>query len=188
MNQLILASASPRRREILSKAGLEFKIVSSRYEEDMTLPLSPVKLPQFLAEEKAKEVARRYPQAVVIGADTIVAFDNKVLGKPKSQAEAKRMLKAMRGAVAKVITGYSVIQYSSGCILTGKSVGSVHFRDFSDKDIDAYIKTDEPMDRAGAFAVQEKGAVLIKKITGDYLGIVGLPLYDILQALKKFTL
>jgi septum formation protein len=186
MKQLILASTSPRRKEILEKTGLKFKVVASRYEEDMSLPMSATNLPQFLAEEKAKEVAKRYPEAVVIGADTIVAFGGKVLGKPKSKLEARKMLKLMSGKVAKVITGFSIIHYKSGRILTDKSVGSVYFKSLSDKEIDAYIRTGEPMGRAGAFAVQEQGAALIEKVTGDFMGVVGLSQYALLKALKKF--
>ena len=186
MKQLILASTSLRRQEILAKTGLKFKVVASCYREDMSLPFSSTKLPQFLAEEKAKEVAKRYPKAVVVGADTIIAFEKKVLGKPKSKREAAQMLQSMSGRIVKVITGYSIIHYKSGQILTNKSVGSVYFRKFSDKDINAYIQTGEPMDRAGAFAVQERGAALIEKTTGDFMGVVGLPQYQLLQDLKKF--
>ena len=169
MKQLILASTSPRRKEILEKTGLKFKVVASRYEEDMTLPMSATKLPQYLAEQKAKDVAKRYPEAVVIGADTIVAFGRKVLGKPKTKRGAKKMLKLISGKVVKVITGYSIINYKSGRILTDKSIGNVYFKKYSDKEIDAYIRTGEPMGRAGAFAVQERGAVLIEKVTGDFM-------------------
>lgn len=186
MKQIILASSSPRRREILNMLGLKFRVVTSRYEEDMTLAMSPVKLPQFLAEGKAKEVAERYPKALVIGADTIVAFGNKVLGKPKDKAEAKRMLRSMSGQVVRVITGFALVEWDKGRILTDASIGRVYFRKYSDKDIDDYIKTGEPMGRAGAFAVQEKGAALIEKATGDFLGIVGIPQYSLLRALKKF--
>lgn len=186
MKQIILASSSPRRREILSLLGLKFRVVASRYEEDMSLPLSPVKLPQFLAEGKAKEVAKRYPEAIVIGADTIVVFRNEILGKPKNQAEARRMLKLMSGQTVRVITGFAVVDWGKEQILTGASTGKVYFRAYGDQEINDYIKTGEPMGRAGAFAVQAKGAALIKKTSGDFLGIVGLPPFRLLAALKKF--
>lgn len=186
MKQIILASSSPRRREILTKTGLKFRVVTSRYEEDMTLAMSPVKLPQFLAEGKAREVAERYPEAIVIGSDTIVAFGKEVLGKPKNKVDARRMLRSMSGKVAKVVTGYSIINWQKGQILTEACIGKVYFRKYNNQEIEDYIKTGEPMGRAGAFAVQEKGAALIEKTTGDFLSIVGLPQYDLLKALRKF--
>lgn len=186
MKQIILASTSPRRKEILGMLGLKFKVVASRFKEDMSLPMSPVKLVQFLAEGKAKEVAERYPSDLVIGADTIVVFGKKVLGKPNDVKEARRMLRAMSGQVARVLTGFAIVNWQKGQILTDFSVGQVYFRKFSDQEINDYIKTGEPLGRAGAFAVQEKGAGLIEKVSGDFLGIVGLSQYGVLQALRKF--
>ncbi|RKY84952.1 septum formation inhibitor Maf [candidate division KSB1 bacterium] len=184
--RLILASTSPRRKEILSKTGLGFDVVVNNYEEDMTLDMPPKELAAYLSLGKAKSVANQYPDALVIGADTIVAFKDKILGKPKSVEEAKEMLTMLSGEVNSVITGFTMIHQSSNRIITDAIESFVTFRKMSEEEIDNYIATGEPMDKAGAYAIQEKGAIFVEKIEGDFFTIIGLPLYRIAEELKQF--
>jgi septum formation protein len=186
MRKILLASGSPRRKEILAKLGLPFEVQVSSYEEDMTHPLPPEELAVFLSAGKARAVAEAYPDAVVIAADSFVAHDGKVIGKPKSEAEAKATLQMLRGTDHRVITGVTIACGEIAQETSFYDNVSVIMRDISDDDIDAYIKTGEPMDKAGAYALQERGAIFIDRIEGDFFTAMGLPLRRLADELPKF--
>ena len=185
MKRIILASSSPRRKELLEKTGLKFKIVSSDFEENMKLKMKPLELAKFLSKGKAEAVAKKYRDHVIIAADTFVALGDELLGKPKTISEAEKMLRKISGKAVSIITGYTVIDAMAAKKISNVSVAKAHIKKLTKGEIKNYIKSGEPMDKAGAFAVQGLGAVFIKRIEGDFHGIVGLPLYDLAQSLKK---
>jgi septum formation protein len=182
--KIILASGSPRRKELLEKIGLPFEVVTSPYEEDMSAAADPLDLVQLLALKKAEAVAASYEDAIVIAADTFVIFENKFLGKPKDKHDAARMLRLLSGNENDIVTGYAVIDTKSGKVSNGYSKATVKIRQLTDAEIDAYIESGEPLDKAGAFAVQDLGSVLIERIDGDFYSILGLPLFKIYFALR----
>lgn len=182
---LILASASPRRKELLSLITNNFEVVVSRVEESVSEGLSPMQLVQELAFQKAQEVAVRYPQDVVIGADTIVSLENKLLGKPRSKEEAFEMLSLLSGQFHQVYTGVSIQQEQQ--IETFYRHAHVQFAPLAEWEIWEYIDTGEPMDKAGAYGIQDKGARFVKGIQGDYFSVMGLPVQAVYEALKTFS-
>ena len=184
--RIILASASPRRREILGLTGLKFSVDVSEYEEDMELGLKPHQLARFLSSEKAKTIAAKYPNALVIAADTFIVFREKLLGKPHTEEEASRMLVLLNGRSHSVITGFTIIDTKTKKKLSRSVETKVYFRKMTEQEIESYVRTGEPLDKAGAYAIQGIGAVIVRKIEGDYLNVVGLPLNSLIEALKKF--
>jgi septum formation protein len=184
MKRIILASTSPRRREILSKTKLPFEIQESNYEEDMGLAMSPTELVEHLSFNKAKAVADKSRDAVVIGADTIVVYNNKPLGKPKTEKEAREMLMMLSGKENQIITGVTIIENEHS--VSFHEIVRVFMEDISSEDIDKYVATEEPMDKAGAYALQEIGAIFIKKTEGDFYAAMGLPLKRLVYELKDF--
>lgn len=186
MRKIILASTSPRRKEIFEKAGIPFSIEDSGYEEDLSLPLEPRELAKQLALQKVRMAAGRHKDAVVIGADTIVVVHDRILGKPKDLDEAADMLKLLRGSTNTVITGIAIVDTKSGKNIARTEETKVHFKKLADKEIAEYVATGEPMGKAGAYAVQGLGASLIDKIDGDFHNAMGLPLAVLLEELEKF--
>ncbi|MBT5337668.1 septum formation protein Maf [Candidatus Falkowbacteria bacterium] len=186
MKKIILASTSPRRKEIMAKTRLKFKVVASDYEEDMSLKMPPLKLAKFLSKGKADSVAKKYRNHLIIGADTFVVLNNKLLGKPSDIADAKKMLKQISGKVLLIVTGYTIIDTGSGKSISKATETKVHIKKLKPSEIINYVKSGEPLDKAGAFGVQELGAVIIKKIEGDFYNVMGLPIFDLSQELKKF--
>lgn len=184
--QLILASRSPRRRELLGRWKIPFTAVESHYEEDMTLPLPPKRLAKVLSMGKAKSVATKYPNAIVVAADTFIAHRGKLMGKPKSVADAKQMLRQLSGRTHSVITGLAIIDTTTGQKVSKAVEAQITFRPITTREINAYVASGEPMDKAAAYAIQGIGSVIIKKIDGDYHGVMGLPLYQLAQELEKF--
>lgn len=183
--RIILASTSPRRIEILASTGLHFEVVSPAYEEDMTLPLAPEELAKVLSLGKAQVVAHIHPDAIVIGADTFIAHNGAVLGKPHTKERARAMLKQLSGVTHQVITGLSIVCIESGQTLQVADVSSVTFRVITQQEIDAYIATGEPLDRAGAYAIQGGARQFVEHIDGDYASILGLPKERVLTILKN---
>ncbi len=184
--KIILASTSPRRKELLQKIGVKFKIKDSDYEENMKENLPPHALAKKLSRGKAEAVAKRHKNAIIIAADTIVVLDQEVMGKPHSPKEAKAMLKKLSGKTNLVITGFTVINTKTNKIISKSIETKVHMKKLNPKIINAYVKSKEPLDKAGAYAIQGLGSILIDKIEGDYSNIVGLPLAPLVVALKKF--
>ncbi len=171
---LILASASPRRRELLERFGREFIIDPAVAPENPPVGATPSETVAALAAAKAREVAARRPGDVVIGADTIVSLDGVILGKPADAEEASRMLHALSGRAHRVYTGVAVAR--DGELLTGVEMTRVCFRPLTDAEIDAYIATGEPLDKAGAYGYQGLAGLFVERIEGDYFSVVGLPL------------
>lgn len=184
--KIVLASSSPRRREVLGKLGLHFEIDTGEYEEDMTLKMPPRRLAIFLSKGKALSVAKHHKNSLVIGADSFVVVDNEIFGKPKSVKEAAAMLKNISGKKVIVLTAFTIIDTSSGKHVSKTDETNVFIKKLSSSEIKNYIATGEPMDKAGAFAIQGLGAIFIKRIEGDFFGVLGLPLFVLAQELKKF--
>ena len=183
---IILASQSPRRRQLLEQIGLDHFIVRpARGEEVMDPALSPAQLVEELSRQKAREVAGASdPGDLVIAADTVVAIDGRVLGKPHDREEACAMLSALSGREHTVYTGVTVCRDDR--MLTQHEATQVRFRSLSPREIQAYVDSGEPMDKAGAYGVQELGALLVEGIRGDYFNVVGLPLCRLGQMLSQF--
>jgi len=180
---IILASQSPRRKYLLEKAGLTFDVVPSTFDES-TVPIEqPEKYVRKLAESKAKEVADRAPAAWVIGADTIVLINNTILGKPASIAEARHMLMQLSGQTHRVLTGYAILNLSNDSFHSDTVSTEVLFKTLSDSEIEWYINTKEPFDKAGAYAIQGLGTFLVRKINGSYTNVVGLPVCEVIEYL-----
>ena len=179
-----LASASPRRKEILENVNLKFTVQSSHIEEVVLENEPPKDLVMRLAFEKCMDVAKKNPNALVIGADTIVALDNNILGKPKDEHHAYKMIKSLSNKKHEVITGISLINLSLNKKVTDYVVSEVTFKDLSEETIKDYIKTKESLDKAGAYGIQGYGALLVDSIKGDYFNIVGLPISKIGDLLK----
>lgn len=184
--RFVLASSSPRRSMLLTQLGLTFTVDPSTIEELIDAALAPAGIVESLADQKAADVAARHGDAdLVLGADTIVVLDERELGKPVDQAEAHRMLRAIAGRWHQVYTGYSLIAPRDGRRVVGHTVSDVRIRDLSDAEIAAYIATGEPMDKAGAYAIQEVGTLLVAEIKGCYTNIVGLPLPSVDTAWRE---
>jgi septum formation protein len=183
--RLILASASPRRSELLRLMGLAFDIQPSCVDETPLRGETPREHVLRLSEEKALAVARQEIDAWVLGADTIVTIDGEILGKPGSVKEAKRMLDKLSGRTHEVFTGFCIIRKDRK-ILVREAVGSeVLFREIAADELDWYAASEEPYDKAGAYAVQGIGGFFIREIRGSYTNVVGLPLCEVVDALKR---
>jgi septum formation protein len=173
---LILASASPRRREILRTAQLPFVAVPSEIDETQHRGGSALDYAIRLAKLKATKVAQSVERGLIIGADTIVVVDDRILEKPLDEQDAREMLYVLNGRWHQVLTGVCVVQAQSQLQRSGCEVTQVKFASMTEQEIEWYIRTGEPMDKAGGYAIQGHGALLIEKIVGDYLNVVGLPL------------
>lgn len=188
MIDFILASGSPRRKELLELMGLEFKVIVSQADEDsVSKDLKPALYVQELALLKASATAKevlRNKNAVIISADTIVTLDGQILGKPKDEDDAFNMLSKLSGCEHEVYTGYCVMRISDGKAVCGKVRTKVKFKDLSDDKICGYINSGEPMDKAGAYGIQGLGSLLIEKIDGDYFNVVGLPISALADTLE----
>lgn len=186
MLQLVLASASPRRRELLERLGIPFKVSVSKAEENIDRGnLTPEQLARELALLKAKDVARTLEDGLVIGADTIVVLDDEILGKPKSREEAGRMLHLLSGRSHQVITGLALVEAGGGRVQLTSEVTTVWFRRLDPGEVEWYLDTGEPMDKAGAYGIQGKGSILVDRIEGCYFNVVGLPLTRLYLMLKE---
>ncbi|MCC5849277.1 MAG: septum formation inhibitor Maf [Verrucomicrobia bacterium] len=181
--QLILASSSPRRRQLLADAGFQFSVCSPEVDESLLPNEKPVDAVVRLAREKAAAVAALHPDAVVLAADTAVVLDGAFLGKPADVVEAAGMLRALSGREHDVITGFALASREgvrSDCCRT-----RVAFRDLDDAEIEAYIATGEPMDKAGAYGIQSGAAHMVNTIHGSYTNVVGLPMAEVFMFLRQ---
>ncbi|MBA4537204.1 septum formation inhibitor Maf [Bacillus aquiflavi] len=183
MKRLILASSSPRRKELLEMLHLTFEVSSSDVDESYDPLLSPEQIVMDIASRKAKAVANKCEAALVIGADTIVVLEHKVLGKPKNSEEAYDMLKLLSGKTHSVYTGVAIVDSDREIKFYEKT--DVTFWELTDEEITTYIQSGEPLDKAGAYGIQQLGAILVKQIKGDYYSVVGLPLSKTVRELKK---
>lgn len=184
---IILASGSPRRRELLTQMGLSFRVVVSDADETVDKSLSPAEQVSLISRRKAGAVAKVVgPDALVVAADTIVALEGQVMGKPHIRAEAVEMLSRLSGRTHEVYTGFT-LQLGER-VVTQAERTAVTFRDLTQSEIEAYVDTGEPMDKAGAYGIQGLGSLLVSGIRGDYFNVMGLPVCRLGQALKEFGL
>jgi septum formation protein len=186
VKKIVLASASPRRRDILSITGLKFTVCPGDYEESVNSSLNPRGLARFLSRKKAEAVAHRYKDSIIIAADTFIVFRGKLLGKPLTSHEARKMLALLNGKTHSVITGFSIFDTGTGKKVSRSVETKVWFMKMTAREINAYVATKEPLDKAGAYAIQGLGALFIEKIEGDFFNIMGLPLCALADCLKKF--
>lgn len=181
--RLILASASPRRRELMGFYRIPFTVHAADIDETMDPGKKPYDEVARLSREKAKAIPRE-PGDIVVAADTIVVCDDRVLGKPKSEAQAAEMLRLLSGRAHEVMTGCTVL--GDGFAETFTEVTQMHFRPLSEKEIRQYVATGEPMDKAGAYGIQGKGSLLVEGIRGDFFNVMGLPLLRLSRILQQF--
>ena len=183
--KIVLASQSPRRRELLGKMGLEFTTKAPEIDETALSGLPARQLVEALSREKALWAARQEdPEAIVIGSDTVVVRDGEILGKPASPAQAEEMLASLSGRSHEVCTGITVCQ--GGRVVSQVEVTQVTFRHLTPQEIARYVRTGEPMDKAGAYGIQGLGALLVEGIQGDYSAVVGLPVCRLGRILLDF--
>lgn len=185
MPLLVLASRSPRRRELLSRLGLDFVVIPSDVAEEQYTSLPPVARVTALARAKAEAVARGLTEAVVVAADTLVVCEGRVLGKPASREEAEAMLTFLSGRTHEVYTGVAVMSVPGGVCRETWERTEVRFRRLSEREIKAYVATGEPLDKAGAYGIQGRGALLVEGIAGDFFNVVGLPLVKTAMLLEE---
>jgi len=182
---IILASKSPRRRYLLQQAGLSFRVIPSSIDETSAAISSPETYVRLLSEAKANDVAVKYPDKWVIGADTIVLQEGTILGKPRSQTEARSMIKRLSGQTHQVLTGYAICCKAKSRCFSETIKTDVLFKNLTDEEIEWYIQTKEPFDKAGAYAIQGLGTFLVKSINGSYTNVVGLPVCEVIEFLLK---
>lgn len=183
---LILASASPRRAALLRQAGFEFRIVIAKVSETHPDHLSPSESARYNARRKALSVALRHPHCLVLGADTVVSLDRTILGKPGSIAEARSMLAQLAGKPHLVITGVCMIHIESGREVCLADVTRVYFRPLTPAQIHGYLERIDPLDKAGAYAIQEHGDLVVDSIEGSFTNVVGLPMERVLETLRRW--
>lgn len=186
MTPIILASASPRRQELLGQIGLSFEVKVKPVDETLDEGFTPQEAVAELAYRKAREVAETVEGGLVIGADTVVVHNNQILGKPVNADDAAAVLLALSGSSHLVITGFSVIDVETKKVVKESETTEVTFRNLTKTEIEAYVRSGEPMDKAGSYGIQGLGAVLVEKINGCYFNVVGLPLTKLVLVLKEF--
>jgi septum formation protein len=192
LKPIILASQSPRRRALLSQINLSFTVHPSNISEDNNQNLSPVELVKKLARQKAMDIAQNYRSTLVIGADTIVVHNDEILGKPNDEYEAGLLLKRLSDDTHEVYSGVCLVltnpHKSASKTTSFYERTEVTFANLSEQEIDDYIKTGSPMDKAGAYGIQDDwGSLFVKKIQGDYYNVVGFPLHKFYSVLKEFA-
>ncbi len=183
---IILASKSPRRKKLLKQIGLKFRTAIFEVEENLSQNLSPSKLVQRLAKEKLEAAKSEIKNSIIITADTIVVLNGEILGKPRTEKEAIAMLKKLSGVKHNVYTGFAIYNDANGKEIVGYEKTCVAFRELEDAEIMEYVKSGSPLDKAGAYGIQDDyGAVFVRKISGCYYNVVGLPLAKVYQALQS---
>ena len=190
MPQIILASASPARRKLMKELGIPFHCHTSEYEEDMTAYKTPETLAKFLALQKARFIAPKYPDSIIIGADTFGSMDDEMLGKPHSMAAAKEMIRRFRNNKIAVHTGLAVIQTDKSSQVSKEStthtVTTLTFGDITEKEIDEIVKKDDVLRVAGALTIEGESGKFVKTIDGDYHNVIGLPIFQLKEMLITF--
>lgn len=186
--QIILASSSPRRRELLAQIGVDFEVIPATGEEHMTKQV-PSEAVEELASQKAASVAEQIADGIIIGADTVVCQNGKIMGKPKDEEDAKRMLQQLQGEMHSVFTGVSILVKENGKVCASTTFSQetrVYLYEMTEEEILQYIATEEPMDKAGAYGIQGRFAAYVEGIEGDYNNVVGLPISAVWQELKAY--
>lgn len=185
MPKIILASASPRRKELMELAGYDFEVICADIVEVVPEEAMPQEVVMSLALQKAQAVAAEHKEAAVIGSDTVVALDGKILGKPHSEQEACEMLRSLSGRTHKVFTGVAIV--CGGKVKNFFDETDVEFYSLGDDEIKKYVATGEPTDKAGAYGIQGKGSVLVKRINGDFFSVMGLPIAKLYREMSDFV-
>jgi len=185
MKQIILASSSLRRKALLEKAGLKFTVYPSNFQEIINEKLSPAKLAKKLALEKAKTVYKKFRNSIVITADTLIVCNGIIIGKPKDEKDAKKILEFLSGKMHSVITGFTLCDTQTAKFITKSVKSKVYFNKISKKEINKYVTSKKPFDKAGAYGIQELPKTFVNKITGDLDNIIGLPVKPLLKELRK---
>lgn len=181
----ILASRSPRRRRLLDRIGMAFEVEASHADETPPAGASPAEIAEALAHRKAAEIAALHPQALTLGADTIVVLDGEILDKPSSEADARKTLGRLSGRTHVVYTGIALIHPHTGRAVRTHEATRVTFAEMDAEEIAAYVSSGAPMDKAGAYGIQDdRGALFVRRIEGDYYNVVGLPLHRFYQTMK----
>jgi septum formation protein len=184
--RLLLASTSPRRRDLLAEAGFEFEVVQPKVREKFHTGLTLRELTTLNAIQKAMAVARQYPDRVVLGADTLIALEERVIGKPKDFADATAILRRLRGRAHEVCTSVFICQLARAKSISFQEISRVHFRDLTDEALRDYLRKVQPLDKAGGYAAQGEGAEIIERIDGSYSNVIGLPMEQSIPALAEF--
>lgn len=185
---LILASASPRRTELLTLAGLGHEVLPASVDETRHDRENPIAYVRRLAQEKAQAVACLRPASWVLGADTVVVLDEEIMGKPEDEQGARRMLARLSGRTHQVVTGFCLVNQSQGPPLNDHTLSLVTFRPLDPAETAWYAGTSEPMGKAGAYAIQGLASAFVSRVEGSYTGVVGLPLAQVIEALKKLKI
>lgn len=183
LSNLILASGSPRRKELLQQIQLSFSIEVSNADETFSSDLPPHEVVMELSKRKAVSVAARHPEAFVIGSDTVVVYGNEILGKPSGAEHAKEMLRTLSGKTHSVYTGVAIVNNENEKMFYKKT--DVTFWELTEEEIETYAASGEPLDKAGGYGIQGLGALLVKEIHGDYFSVVGLPISQVYRSLKE---
>lgn len=188
MKKVILASESPRRKELLEKSGIPFTIVPSAYEEDMSLDLPPEELTKLLSLGKAQDISKAYSDAVIIAADTFIVHEDDFVGKPFTEQKAIQTLQKLEGSKILIVSGITVVDTRSGSSTSSSITTSAYMKKLSKKEILDYVATGEPLDCAGAFNVRGHGKDIIEEIDGSYTNIMGLPMEELQEMLLPFEI
>lgn len=189
MRKIILASGSARRKELLTQIiGNDFELCVSSYDEAHVSGLTAEELVKYHSAEKARDISRKFSDAIIISADTVIVFNSEILGKPDSQEHARSMLKMLSGQKVQAITGISLVDIKAERIVTESETTDIWMKEISENEIEAYLCTGEPFGKAGSFAIQGKGALFVEKIEGDYFNIVGLPLFRLGRMLENMNI
>lgn len=183
--KIVLASKSPRRKEIMELTPWEFEVDAVDIDETMDKNLGLVENLMNLAQKKAQPIANKYPDSIVIGSDTIVCVDDEILGKPKDESEARSMLQMLSGREHSVFTGVSIQIINRDVKITLCEETKVYFKNLTESEISWYIKSGEPFGKAGSYGIQGKAGLFVEKIDGDYYNVVGLPLNKLYEELNK---
>ncbi|MBN2093540.1 septum formation protein Maf [candidate division KSB1 bacterium] len=186
--RIILASASPRRHQLFRLLFDNFEIIESQVNENLSLGMAPLQLAQHLALLKAQDVSEQIDDGIIVGADSIVVVENKILGKPIDAADARKMLGLLSGKVHEVYTGIAIVGKPSNATKITGAVTHVTFRNIENWEIDRYIEIGNPFDKAGAYGIQNEAAVFIEKISGCYYNVMGFPVNEVYQAIKPFMM
>jgi len=184
--KLVLASSSPRREELLKRLGLNFTIVPSKINEDKFKSIAPELMVQKLAQKKAEEVAALVEDTIIIAADTIVVKNKEIIGKPENKNDAKKMLQKLQGEKHTVYSGITVLSTETNNLLVDVDSTEVYLRSMNKQEINNYINTGEPFDKAGSYAIQGLGGIFVEKINGSYFNVMGLPIHKLAIMLKEF--
>lgn len=188
ISKLVLASSSPRREKLLKQLGLDFTIVPGKIDESQFTSLPPEKMVVELARAKAEEIAGLVEDTIIIAADTVVVYNNDVLGKPINKENAREMLKKLQGDKHTVLTGIGILSTEDGLSTFQYDRTEVYMREMEEGEIMSYVDTGEPLDKAGSYGIQGLGGMFIEKINGSYFTVVGLPIHKLAIMLKKFSI